>query len=354
MALRWIEGFELMGLSGSFPTSFISVKYPEYSFAAAPNINSIVRGSGGLSLAISSSVNTNYFGTPQFTAAQTWIIGWAFRYATGIPTANMKLLELIDVAGGGGVHGSVYLKTDGKLEVRNGSGAVLGTSALTTTFDTWYFVELKYKVDDSTGTVQLKVNQSDFINLTGQDTRNGGNATADRVRWYMGFTNNSGRASYVDDLYVCDDTGADCNDFLGDLQVESLVPGSAGTNTGWVPSSGSNWAAVDDNPPDDDSTYVQANSLTAKDTYNLLNLSRLNSGIRGIMWNARARLTDSQTFNVKPVYRVQGGPDVDGSTIIVSNTAYREYYEVQSLSTGTGTFWTPTEINSLEVGAKLA
>ena len=48
------------------------------------------------------------------------------------------------------------------------------------------------------------------------------------------------------------------NNFLGNNKIVAMLPASAGDSSDWTPTGSANhYATVNENPPDDDTTYVQ-------------------------------------------------------------------------------------------------
>jgi hypothetical protein len=72
----------------------------------------------------------------------------------------------------------------------------------------------------------------------------------------------------VDDLYICDATGARNNTFLGNTRIISAAPSGDGSDLDWTPSSGSaHWPLVDAYPINYGATDVTATAAGEQDTY---------------------------------------------------------------------------------------
>jgi hypothetical protein len=111
---------------------------------------------------------------------------------------------------------SLTVTTGGAIEVRRGNfaGTVIGTSTTgVITAATWKYVEVQAKLHDTTGTVIVRVDGTERINLPTVDTKNAGTKTVfDAVI----IASSSGVTSLFDDLYVA--TGAG-QAFLGDTPI---------------------------------------------------------------------------------------------------------------------------------------
>ena len=92
--------------------------------------------------------------------------------------------------------------------------------------------------DQSAGSVEVKVNGTTVLNLTGIDTCYSANAYANAVRIGGVY---SGMRGYWDDLWIDD------SDFLGELRVKTYWPDSDETHTDFTPNTGTDHYAVVDN-----------------------------------------------------------------------------------------------------------
>lgn len=252
-------------------------------------------------------------------------------------------------------HVEFVVTTAGEIQAKRGDGTVLGTtSGLGLTISTWYYLETKVKVDNSTGTVDLWVNNVSKLALTAQDTQNGGSASSDRFRLSapagVGDT-------YFSDLVVLNTSGsAPYNDRLGEVRVECLFPNANGTTTQFATSTGTNHATLlDESAPNSDTDYVQSNVVGQID---LLNLGALNStsGATILEVTVYGRLKRSDTtarsisLGVKDAS--SGTPDFGGSVEVLT-TAYVYYERVFTQNPVTAAAWTYTEVNALEAGCKV-
>lgn len=94
--------------------------------------------------------------------------------------------------------------------------------------ETWNFIEIKSKIDNSTGYVTVKVNNTQIATVTGVDTQN----TSAGAYWDILNLNNriitgsSIASCTIDDLYYCDTTAGPgplpYDDFLGDARCVTL------------------------------------------------------------------------------------------------------------------------------------
>lgn len=199
------------------------------------NASSLGFNIGGRNLggtAWSSSSSTSFL-TKNFAAADqhdTMIVGFAVKISVN---TNQDLIQLWGDAGTS-QHITLRLATSGFFEIYRGPPAtnLLGTSSVALALSTWYYVELKARLHDTAGTVDVRVNGVNVLSLAGQDTKNAGTETVFNLLKINAIGN-----SWVilDDLYVCNGAGTVNNDFLGDVRVERLIPNGAGSNNQWTP-----------------------------------------------------------------------------------------------------------------------
>jgi hypothetical protein len=143
-------------------------------------------------------------------------------------------------------------------------------------------------------------------------------------------------------------------DSTGASQEETLRPNATGQYAQWTqesPPGSAHWDCCDEDPSDDDSTYVESNSAAWKyEAYNLEN----HTGSGTINWvrvYARARLISAETNNFRTLVRTYD-TDYESSDIALS-TSYQNNYTQYDTNPNTGLIWTWDEIDSLQVGASV-
>lgn len=247
----------------------------------------------------------------------------------------------------------VKLKPDLTFQVgRGGTGvgdvaaftAVLGTTTNALLLNTWYWVELKVTIHASAGTVELRVNDAVWLNLTGVNTQATANATANvfGLGGCAGFT-------YFDDVYVGDGTST----FLGDAKVVTVIasPGN-GALTDWTPSTGTDHGAmVDDLTP----TTTDANSagtVGQRDSYNFAALG-VTGTVQAVQLNNWCRKSDTGPRSAGGFTRI-GSTNYDGTnTVALSDSSYIDVRELWPTSPATAVPWLVSEIDGAEFGVRV-
>lgn len=344
MALKWMDGFETYGSAFQLGRKYASANVTG---------SSIEPGRAGYGKALVFDFPDTEFVTADLGNHATWTIGFAFRNNM---EADFTVLELRD-----GSTSQVELRFDGasaKVFRVTRAATTLGTGTKVIANNAWYYVELKIVVNNSTGTVELRINETaDIGPLTSQNTRQSVTNQANRVAWKRTAVSvatqllRSDQYS-LDDIYVCDGSGSANTTFLGDMKIEVLRPSGGGNTTQWTPSpaSLSNYKAVSRN----DGSYVYTSTTSNKDTYTFGDLSQITTSIAGIAVCINARNTAaSASHTIKSVIR-SAGTDYDASSAqTVNDIAYFQKMFLYEQDPGTSTVWTQSTVNAVEVGLKL-
>lgn len=262
---------------------------------------------------------------------------------------------------GGVVQCIVDINASGFIEVRRGAnqpGTVLATSSAHApiTADTWNHIQIKYVAHTSNGTVEVKLNGATLISLTGANTATtSGSVSGIRCSAYQSCT------IWYDDMWICDAVDATStqnrpnNDYLGDLKVVTLIPDGAGDATFWSASTGSNYAAVDESPPNT-TDYVSASGGVSgvRDLYTASNLPGLATEVYAMRGGLTATKTDIGQAWVKTVVKQDGVVAVSSGIFAPPVGGYSAFWDtllVNRVSDGSGL--TVTDINSMQIGIEV-
>lgn len=338
MALLWIEGFEGFGtaLGGApSPTGIVGRKYPNSTGESSMNIES---GRGGTGYCVEFNLIANILQSPPLTTDSTCVLGLAWKFLLdGEVGAMCYLMDGISY----GVN--IMLNASGTLSVRAGS-TVLGTTTNVVTVNTWYYFELKVLCNATTGTVDLYVNGSNWLTLSGVDTKAGANNYHDSFLLY-----GQPKPCMFDDVYFLDGTGSVNNDVLGNRKVVAISPNAAGDDSDWTPSAGSNYQNVDDGALlDEDTTYNETSTNAHQDLFNYGNLPANVSSVDGIQINTETRVT-AGTMDISAVSKTGTTTDT-GSAVTVTSTSYVSTVRVIEEDPDTATAWTPGGVDGAQFG----
>lgn len=341
--LRWIEGFEGLGTSDGSAVSGLSIKYQ----GSITDANYLLRTGRVSGHAMEPNTNSAQWTTPALATMTTIVVGFAFKRAGGTGTSEVRIFD------NAVQHITLQQLTSGEWRVFRGTtlGTQLGTtSGASVSNGTWSYVELKITISDTLGTVDLLVNEVSFLSLTLQDTRNGGNASCDRVQ-FVGSSTAADDTNW-DDIYILDTTGSVNNDFLGSQVVVGLLPAADTSAEDFTRSAGTDsFALVDENPANGDTDYIESSTSANVTRFTYATLSGV-ANVKGIQINTTCRETDANPFSINNQVK-SGATTSDGSNLAIGSTSYVNKSRVVETDPDTAALWTVSGLNAAEIGVKL-
>lgn len=276
----------------------------------------------------------------------TWFVGFGFRWSYSIYTGIPAIFAVSD---NGTDQVTAYILSDGRVRLNRGA-TVLATSAFGLPQSVWYHMEFKVVLHGTTGIFECRLNGDVIVTFSG-NTLSTANAFAAQIHIGSHIATSNSSAFYAldyDDLYMADGGGA--QNYLGDCRVQALSPTGAGATTGFTPSAGSNWDAVNDAAnPNDDTDYVAASAVST-DTYAMADLSGSIGQVFAVNRVFRSRNDDAGISSIAPVLRV-GSTDYLGTARNQGST-YLQYDEIAVVNPANGLAWTAADVAAMEYGIK--
>jgi hypothetical protein len=338
MALLNVEGFEAFGTSTGSAPSPTGVVARKYLVSSNPGFTVETGRVSGYSLKMSNATLT----IPLSTTDATITVGFAFK--SSLLTATNYFLRIHDAVNW---CIRVYVAAGNVIRVDRGS-TTIATSVTTDINDgNWHYIEVKVKCHDSTGTVEVRVGGVSVITATGLDTKDGTQAYYNFVD-FIGDSFN--RIYLLDDLYICDGTGAVNNDFLGNKKVTTIQPDGAGDSTQLTPSAGNNYNCVDEAICNDDTDYVESATTDHTDLYNYAAVAL--SNISGLQINTDCRETDATTFGIHAMCK-SGATTDEAASVVIGTTNYVTKTKVHEVDPNTSAAWTDTNVSAAQFGVKV-
>lgn len=336
MALIFMDGFDAYAANGATCQTQMIFKWGEVSSTAATFTAGRFAGSLGL------DSSTTGFTTPAFGSQTTWTLGFAFFRATG--ANNFVVASFIDTST---TQCSLFLNSSNIFELRRSTSVILATGTTTIATSTWYYVEVQVTINNSTGSMELRLDgSSPEASVTNVNTQSSANATANKI-------NIGANSQYYDDLYLLDSTGSLNNDFLGDVSIDTILPDAAGDFSEWSlgAGSGANYERVNEQAVDDDASYVFTKTVNALDMYNFPELSSVKSNIAAVSANITLRKDRAGGVTVAPAIRAlttnyngTAGPVYDN---------YLKTIQIYELYPPSGNEWTISGVNTSQYGPRL-
>lgn len=280
------------------------------------------------------------------------IIGSRFRTDTAWGPTHGLYQFLSDA----GATGHVTICVDviaGKIVARRGSqaGTILGESALgLIAANETHYIEAKVVLHDSTGSVVVRLDNQVVLNLTGIDTKNAGTKTVFDTLFAFSW-GISGASCWQDDIYMVNGLGGVNDDFLGSGVVEARRASGNGNYSQWLGQDGNNtdnYLLVDDPTiADDDTTYVEEDTVGERDSYVMQDLVSTAGTPKGVVVRVCGRYTGGGAENIQLF--VRRGSDSDSPTLTLpASYGVRSWImDIDPIAAGA---WTIANINSMEVG----
>jgi len=323
MARIFLDGFESGGLD----------QFTSSSGAA-------VVSSSGLSMDGNYCLDlTGQLDTGQISISATGEIYTAFLYRATNNNSN-----LIAFFSGGSCVGFLHRGSSGVLSAYR-SSTVLVSSAFAMSLATTYFVEVYFKLHDSSGRFVVKVNGIIVIDFTG-DT----NPSLTTFNSLIFGNAATGAASYGFAYY--DNIILDTTNWIGKTYIQGLAVTGAGTTTQLTPSTGSNYACVDEIPASD-TDYVYSNTVDQLDTYAAGNLTGTIGTIKAVQVQSRVVKEGTATpQNIKLAVR-SGATDYVSADKVVPTTA-ATVAGIWETDPATSAAWSEANVNAVEIGVKTA
>jgi len=243
----------------------------------------------------------------------------------------------------------VYLTDGNFLEVKYESGntwnayvngGLVESGSVTVNVNEWHHLQVRFKVDDSVGVIQTKIDGVSDVDYSG-DTKPGSSSTLEHIWLIMGGSGTIRRDVYYDDFVY--GTG----DWPGDIRFQVMVPDGDDTAE-WIPSTGvDNYALVDEIPPSD-ADYVTSGSSGQKDLYTMDSWDGTLKTPQFLVQWIRAKKDSAGTRQLQMVVDSNGTEDAGDAFDLTTDYAY--YNRVIEEDPDTSSAWTESAINALKAG----
>lgn len=277
-----------------------------------------------------------------------FFVGFWFR-TSALPASSDVIATLRPVDDLTIFHLSLSLDSSGNLTLSNNGGSLGASSGGEVAVDTWYFIEIGGTIHDTTGTGIVKIDQTEVVNVTAQDTLNGTTSEIGAI-FLEGYA--SANADF-DDLYIVDDTvlGDEPVTFLGYITVATLFPTANGTTNNFtVTGAASNYEAVDETTSDDDTSYVSSATAGHIETYLMeaLDIAYNGSTVLAVTSTARVRKDGPGSKTVRMHISSDDGVSLDTGDTEGLTGEYRYLEQHKSFSDpATAALWEVDGITNL-------
>lgn len=307
---------------------------------------SVITGTPGTTITISASppagMSGSYFlrltqGAARKNIAAKSALYIAFKFAwSGTSDRN-----IINFYNGATLLGALQVESStADLRTLWGTTEIAVTNAGNLIGATVKLIEIYYLPHLSAGSFVVKVDGTTVLNSTGVKT-------APSTSNIDGVLFGNGSTFFTGDY---DDIVFDDADWIGNTKIQGIVPSGAGTTTQWDPSTGNNYACVDETPPSD-TDYVSTNTTNEIDTYAMGDLAGAITSIKCVQIQARAAYEGAPTPTKIQLGCRSGGADYFATDISPGST-FAGITKLLETDPATEVAWTSDGVNAAEFGIK--
>ena len=339
MALLWCDGFEHYGTDTTRMVDGLWSTPPNVLFSSMStdsprtgNYSLLVYSGAEARRALGKTVTTLGFGL-------------AFRMS-GLPgTPNQSFWELRDKNNVTNL--TLVVQTTGILQVWRGtvsSGTMIVESdGPVIRARSWSNIETMATFDNTTGSVEVRLNGVTVINKTALDTVSSSGA-AECSQIILG---GSSVATRYGDMYVYDTSGSYNNTWMGDRRVRALTPSADTAQADWTGS----YTDIDDLDPDDDTTYLSANTpgspSESSSEFDLSNLPVTAGDVAAVVTVTRSTKDEAGVADLQTGV-VSGGSENRGDVKqITQGYTYRE--DIFETDPNSGVPFTGSDVDGLKL-----
>lgn len=244
---------------------------------------------------------------------------------------------------------NVITISGGEIRIRRANVTLETTSGLGLADQTWHYIELKAKIDNSTGTYEIKVDGQTVMSDTGVDTQGSANNVVNRLE----ILGNSTQDTQYDDIYFLDVSGSDNTTFLGEVRIETVFPDALGNENDFTASPAvDQHLNVDDGvTPDDDTTYNHSATATDRELYGFAALQGNVGTVFAVNAIMLVRKEEAGFREVRVIAR-SNVTEVEGSNeALAIDYVYKNH--IYENDPNGGIDWTETSVNAAQFGLDL-
>ena len=310
------------------------------------------RPPGGMGINFNDSNSQRGFYKTLSATHTSFVVGFAVYFGTSAPSnTGAPFLGLYDSSSGVTNNYQLALRADSgnHLVVCTGNlGTVLTTSTNTFSANTWYHIELKATINNTTGTYEVKVNGSStgwIPAQTGKNTRGqSSNNYIDVVACMTAALSNV----YFDD-FVFFSSASPNNDFAGPVKIITAFPSGAGNYAQWSGNYASNFTNVQELAGDGDGTFNQSATANQIDTFAVDDMPT--GTIVAVQDVIMARQDAGVSRTVRTKFR-SGSSDYSGSSFVLGSS-YFFACDPRDVDPATTSAYTVSNFNAQERGYEL-
>lgn len=320
-----------------------------YNYTGAkPTLDTGIKRTGSQSLRCSTHTSKLKIDLP---VEGTYIIGFAVYVPVFSSVAYQQ--PQVNFYRNGGMNVSFHIDASGYIRIYK-SFTLLGTSSSQLTNATWHFVEIMATCKNSISADEfiVKIDGLEVLNLAATtDTQNGALSGIDQIV-LAGLYNTA--VLYYDDVYICDTNGSVNNNFLGDVKVETLYPDGNGNSNQFLGSdanSTDNYLLVDEAQQNEDTDFVEDNTVNNLDLYTFDSMAVTPDSIKGVGVRTYVKKSDVGVRTGKLQCRRSSTTYEGDEFFPASDYLGKDYIWEEDPSTASA--WNEAGVNAAEFGIKV-
>lgn len=234
---------------------------------------------------------------------------------------------------------SCAVSDDGSISVFNNRiGTFLGETAPGVVVPgTYNYIECKVFADTVNGSVEVHVNGISKLVLVNVNTNPQGTGFCNSTHWGK-IQNGNTLDTRFDDYYCFDTTGANCNDFAGDVRCRTMFTTGDGPNQDWTPNNAPAWGELDNVPVDPANHFIGATTVGDVSDFTNTQLPTNTSFSYGLVTYANVQKSDAGACEVTPGISSNG--TVATATPIAPGIGAAWYKGIFEVDPDTGVAWT--------------
>lgn len=349
--LRWMDGFEQYGTDENIMLAGVGGAAAWSQITSEFDLSTVNPATGTYHIRMTSGDATGGSVLRRAIGQSRQVVGFGYRFSLDdLPAAesmddldeNLQMAKFSDVSNSQQCR--IQMGTEGSISAVRFT-TLLGRSDPVVAPGGYHHFETKTKIDNTTGYIEVRINEVTVLNLTGIDTQLTANAETSQISIREGGTlTETAQFGFmdIDDVFCWDDDASDAEntvvDWVGDKGCYYLKP-NADTATSDFDLNGSATAygALDDVPPNG-TDYLDTASITARTIVGVESLPGNVSEVIAMMPVIYARKEESGTVNLRGGVVV--GTDESYTPTNSPSTAYA-YMEPgpKTIDPSTGVAW---------------
>jgi hypothetical protein len=250
-------------------------------------------------------------------------------------------------------HITVGPGADGKCYVYRAGTQIAVSSSVVFILNAWHRVEVGIYIDDTAGTVEVRVDGVTAVSFTG-DTRN---ANTQGIGVFF-LLSNSATLTVFDDIMIWNGQGLAPTDFVGDFRIDAYTPTANGSTVN-ASFAGAGvtvaYQAVDDPVLNNaDTDYVLDDVINDINLFAMADLATTPTSVIGVGIVVAARADNVGTRKIQLGNKSGAVTGWSGTDITLpAQAAYVVRSQFFPLDLATGAAWTGAGVNAIEVGFKV-